>query len=315
MRKVIKIVWVLAFAVSIILNIYLLRGNIHNYLAGISGNGKINQKSTEIGRRKDEIKNGSQNAEDKASDTSRQVSGENTRKLNYAALDSLSNEKKSWGLPGNNEHKAPEIPAATAQLLVKYNGIYIGDTASNKVYLTFDEGYENGYTPAILDTLKVNKVRTIFFVTKPYVQKNPDLVKRMLEEGHKVGSHTVSHPSLPEIGNESLEKELAGFDEFFYNEYNVHFKYMRPPSGEYSERVLEAARELRYKTVFWSFAYLDYDVNNQKGAEYAYNKVMDNLHKGAVMLLHAVSKDNAEALDRIIKSLREQGYKLSSFDL
>jgi peptidoglycan-N-acetylmuramic acid deacetylase len=315
MRKVRKIILALAFAVSIILNIYLLRSNIHNYFAAISENGKINQKSTDTGHKKNETENGGQNAENKALGASRQVLGKNATKLNYAALDSVSNEKKSWGLPGNHDHKAPEISAATGELLGKYGGIYIGDTASNKVYLTFDEGYENGYTPAILDTLKLNKVKTIFFVTKPYVQKNSGLVKRMLDEGHKVGSHTVSHPSLPEIGKESLEKELAGFDGYFYSEFNAHFKYLRPPSGEYSERVLEAARELGYKSVFWSFAYLDYDVNNQKGTEYAYNKVMDNLHNGAVILLHAVSKDNTEALDRIIKGIRKQGYALSSFDL
>jgi peptidoglycan-N-acetylmuramic acid deacetylase len=236
-------------------------------------------------------------------------------KLDFMALDKLDNTKYAWGLNLNDEHKTPGIPSDAKQMLEKYGGIYLGDTSRKTVYLTFDEGYENGYTAKILDTLKENDVKALFFVTGPYIRKNSDLVKRMLDEGHEVGNHTINHPSLPETDNPSLEEELYGLDMQFSDKFGRRFKYMRPPMGEYSEKVLEAARQLGYKTVFWSFTYRDFDVNNQKGADYAFKKVMDNLHNGAVILLHAVSRDNAEALDKIIKEIKAQGYSISSFDL
>jgi len=238
-----------------------------------------------------------------------------SNRLDFDILDKLDNTKFSWGLSLNSEHKTPGIPSRAKQLITEYDGIYIGDTTKKVIYLTFDEGYENGYTPKILDTLKENDVKAIFFVTGPYIKKNADLVKRMLDEGHEVGNHTINHPSMPSLGNTELEKEMYGLEERFKSSFGKEFRYLRPPMGEYSERTLAAAQQLGYKTVFWSFAYKDYDVNNQKGADYAYKKVMDNLHNGAVLLLHAVSKDNAEALDRIIKDIRAQDYEIRPFDL
>lgn len=235
--------------------------------------------------------------------------------LDFAMLDTLDNTRLAWGLRLNNRHEVPEVPVRTKELLAKYDGVYTGDTSEKVIYLTFDEGYENGYTPMILDTLKANDVKSIFFVTGPYIKSQPELVQRMLDEGHLVGNHTIKHPSLPTISNEALENELYGLEKQFVDAFGKGFRYMRPPMGEYSEKVLAAARQLGYKTVFWSFAYLDYDVNNQKGPDNAYNVVMNNLHNGAVILLHAVSKDNAEALDRIIKGIREQGYEIRPFDL
>jgi peptidoglycan-N-acetylmuramic acid deacetylase len=238
-----------------------------------------------------------------------------TEKLDSAYIDKLDNTKLSWWFTPNKEHKTPGIPSNAKELCQKYDGIYIGNTEGKVIYLTFDEGYENGYTPKILDTLKENEVKAIFFVTGPYIKKNPDLVRRMLDEGHQVGNHSINHPSLPTVDNITLEKELLWLEKNFQDSFGRGFKYMRPPMGEYSERTLAAAQQLGYKTVFWSFAYKDYDVNDQKGADYAYRKVMDNLHNGSVMLLHAVSKDNAEALDRIIKDIKAQGYEIRAFDL
>ncbi|MCR4435252.1 MAG: delta-lactam-biosynthetic de-N-acetylase [Clostridiales bacterium] len=236
-------------------------------------------------------------------------------KLDFTVLDKLDNTKYGWGLTLNNQHTTPGVSSQAKKLLSKYDGFYVGDTSKKIIYLTFDEGYENGYTPKILDTLKENDVKSIFFVTGPYVRENPQLVKRMLDEGHLVGNHTINHPSLPQVSDASLEKELYGLEKEFSAAFGKGFKYMRPPMGEYSERVLAAAKQLGYKTIFWSFAYLDYDVKNQKGADHAYNMVMKNLHNGAVILLHAVSKDNAEALDRIIKGIRDEGYEIRPFDL
>lgn len=236
-------------------------------------------------------------------------------KLDFEALQGLDNTKYAWWLTLNNRHETPGIPDVAKKLIEKQDGIYLGDTSKKTVYLTFDEGYENGYTPKILDTLKANDVKALFFVTGPYVKQQGDLIQRMLDEGHLVGNHTINHPSLPKLEAKALENELYGLEKQFAEKFNKGFRYMRPPMGEYSERVLAAAKQLGYKTVFWSFAYRDFETNNQKGADYAYKMVMSNLHNGAVILLHAVSKDNAEALDRIIKDIRAQGYTISPFDL
>ena len=238
-----------------------------------------------------------------------------TIKLDTAVLDKLDNTKAGWWISLNKTHQPTTVTPEIKNLIDKHNGIYIGDTSKKVVYLTFDEGYENGYTPMILDTLKKNDVKALFFVTGPYVKDQGSLIKRMLDEGHQVGNHSVNHPSLPTVGYAGLEKELLGLEQQFTEKFGKGFKYMRPPMGEYSQRTLEAAKQMGYKTVFWSYAYKDYDVKDQKGADYAYKMVMDNLHNGAVYLLHAVSKDNAEALDRIIKDIKAQGYEIRPFDL
>lgn len=235
--------------------------------------------------------------------------------LDRDALKHICNKRYSWWIRLNKKNEPTTINKNAKEILKKYNGVYIGNTDEKTIYLTFDEGYENGYTPMILDTLKENDVKAVFFITHPYIAKNSDLVKRMIEEGHEVGNHTVNHHSLPSLKISTLEKEFLSLEESFTKLTGKSMKYMRPPKGEYSERVLEAARQLGYKTVFWSYAYKDYDVKNQKGADHAYKMVMDNLHNGAVILLHAVSKDNAEALDRIIKSIKASGYDIKPFDL
>lgn len=242
----------------------------------------------------------------------RQLQGE---MLDLATLDKLDNTKAGWWIQLNKEHKTPTITPAIKSLIDKYGGYYVGDTSKKQIYLTFDEGYENGYTPKILDTLKANNVKTIFFITGQFLRENPDLVQRMLDEGHQVGNHSINHPSLPTVSNATMENELIGLEKQFSEKFGKSFKYIRPPMGEYSEKTLAACQQMGYKTIFWSFAYLDYDVNNQKGADNAYKMVMDNLHNGAIYLLHAVSKDNTEALDRIIKAIRAEGYTISPFDL
>ncbi len=235
--------------------------------------------------------------------------------LDSSALGKLDNTRYAWELRLNTKRETPGIPGYANKLTSKYNAVWVGDTSKKVIYLTFDEGYENGYTPMILDTLKKNDVKALFFITGPYLKTEQKLVKRMLDEGHTVGNHTINHPSLPEMSLDKLNYEMSGLEKQFKAVFGKGFNYMRPPKGEYSARTLEAAHELGYKTVFWSFAYADYDVNKQQGADHAYNMVMSHLHNGAVLLLHAVSKDNAEALDRIIKGIREQGYEIVPFDL
>lgn len=231
-----------------------------------------------------------------------------------ADLSSLNNAKLSWGLK-KNKNALPDIDPGSADILKKYDGYYVGDTTKKDIYLTFDEGYENGYTATILGVLKNQNVPACFFVTGPYLEKETKLIKRMVEEGHEVGNHTVNHPSMPKVGDiEELENEMLDLDRMLYDMTGKTMKYMRPPMGEYSERTLALTKSLGYKTVFWSIAYVDWDLKKQLGEDFVYNSVINYLHDGAIILMHAVSKDNANALDRIITEAKRQGYVFKSLN-
>lgn len=223
-----------------------------------------------------------------------------------------SDVKQGWGLK-KNKNAPPDIPNATVELLKKYGAIYKSDEPKT-LYLTFDEGYENGYTGKILDILRDNQVPAAFFVTGPYIKKEQELIKRMTNEGHIVGNHTVNHPSMPDVSDEKIKSELDDLTKSYRELTGKEMKFFRPPMGEFSERTLKQTYEMGYTNVFWSFAYKDWETNNQKGTGYAYNQIMDGVHDGAILLLHAVSKDNAEILDKVIKDLKAQGYKFNSLE-
>jgi peptidoglycan-N-acetylmuramic acid deacetylase len=226
----------------------------------------------------------------------------------------LSNKLLSWGIKRNPNNQVPDADPGAPELLKKYGGLYLGDTTQKVIYLTFDEGYENGYTPKILDVLRDNGVKAVFFITGPYLKQNEDLVRRMVEEGHIVGNHTLHHPSLPTISDRQIEEEVLGLDRVFHEKFGKNMKYLRPPRGEYSERTLAITQKLGYCNLFWSFAYDDWYKDKVRGADYAYDIVMRNLHNGAILLLHAVSRDNAYALDSIIKGARERGYTIGNIN-
>jgi len=227
-------------------------------------------------------------------------------------VSNMTNEKNGWGLK-KNKNAPPDVPSAVIELLQKNGAIYKSDE-TKVLYLTFDEGYENGYTAKILDVLKENNVPAAFFVTGPYIKKESELVKRMTSEGHIVGNHTVNHPSMPDVTDEKLREEIEGLAKNYHELTGKEMKFFRPPMGEYSERTLKLTSDLGYVSVFWSFAYKDWEVNNQKGTGYAYNQIMDGVHDGAILLLHAVSRDNAEILDKVIKDLKNKGYVFKSLD-
>lgn len=227
---------------------------------------------------------------------------------------SYDNEKIAWGLK-KNEGAEPEVPAEWAELLRRYDGCYLGNTSEKYLYLTFDEGYENGFTPQILDVLKKNNVPAAFFVTGDYLEKEPELIKRMVNEGHIVGNHTQNHPSMPGVTSQKeLENEITELDNKFYEITKTHMKYIRPPKGEFSERTLAVSKKLGYKTVLWSSAYADWDVNERKGEDFAFNSVIKYIHNGNIILLHAVSADNANALERIITECKNQGFQFKSLE-
>ncbi len=226
------------------------------------------------------------------------------------AVNATADSKQGWGLK-KNKNAPPEVPAQTVELLKKYGAIYKSEEPKI-LYLTFDEGYENGYTAKILDVLKENQVPAAFFVTGPYIKKETELIKRMTDEGHIVGNHTVNHPSMPDLSDEELKTELENLTQSYQDLTGKEMKFFRPPMGEFSQRTLKLTSEMGYTNVFWSFAYKDWETNNQKGTGYAYNQIMDGVHDGAILLLHAVSKDNAEILDKVIKDLKAQGYTFKS---
>lgn len=219
-----------------------------------------------------------------------------------------------WGLKRSSNGGIPEVGVEESRILLNNGGIYIGDVKEKVLYLTFDEGYENGYTNKILDVLKDNGVQGVFFITGDYLEREAELVRRMVEEGHEVGNHTLKHPSLPTISNDRVEKEILELDRRFYDKFNKHMRMLRPPMGEYNDSCLKIASELNNTCVLWSFAYEDWKRDTFKGSEYAFNIVNKNLHNGAIILLHAVSKDNSEALDKIIKEAKKQGFTFGNAD-
>ena len=220
--------------------------------------------------------------------------------------------KQGWGFKKIEEHK-PQFTKEQIETMEKYGCIYSGKDEKS-VYLTFDEGYENGYTKQILDTLRKNSVPAAFFITGDYFEKNGDLVDIMVKDGHIVGNHTINHPSLPSLSKNDIKKEIDGLSDHFLGKYGKSMKYLRPPMGEYSEKTLEITKEMGYTNVFWSFAYKDWEVDSQKGKNNALNQIKKYLHGGCVILLHAVSKDNADAMEEIITYVRQKGYEFKSLE-
>lgn len=191
---------------------------------------------------------------------------------------------------------------------------YDNASQSKVLYLTFDCGYDNGYTEKILDTLKEKKVKAAFFCTVDEMKSAPDVIARMIKEGHIVGNHSTTHPSFDEISRSEMTKEIQDCDNYLRKNFGYTSKYFRFPKGEYSECALELVDSLGYTSVFWSLSYADWDTKAQKGGDYAFEKVTSRLHSGAIILLHAVSSDNAEAMGRIIDYARQQGYEFKSLD-
>ena len=196
-----------------------------------------------------------------------------------------------------------------------FDAICLDTKSEEKVlYLTFDCGYENGYTSKILDVLKEKGITAAFFCTLPQVRDNKELIARMINEGHIVGNHSVSHPDFSALSAEKIIEEVKGFDDYMRENFGYSSLYFRYPQGKYSERSTAVLNELGFKCIFWSLAYADWDIENQKGALYAYETVLSRIHPGAVILLHSVSSDNAGALSDIIDTAVSKGYAFKSLE-
>ena len=221
----------------------------------------------------------------------------------------------SWGLSFQTEGQPPVGPAA-ADTLSQFDAVYVGDTSRKVLYLTFDAGYENGSTEKILDVLQAHNVPAAFFLVGNYIEQNPDLVKRMVNEGHIVANHTMHHPDMSKLSTmEAFSKELTDLEILYHSVTGQEMpKYYRPPQGIYSKENLQMAKELGYKTVFWSLAYVDWNNDAQPTKEQAFSKLLPRTHNGAVVLLHSTSKTNAEILDELLTIWKDQGYTFESIE-
>ena len=243
--------------------------------------------------------------------------GKKTTIFTSASLEqiaALNNQKIGWGIKRNNNHQQPDLGKKNKSLMDQYNGICIGNNNDPFIYLTFDMGYEAGYTGKILEVLKQNNVTATFFITAHYLNTQPDLVKRMIDEGHIVGNHTVNHKSMPDCSLETIKAEVMNLHTAIYEKFGYEMKYIRPPKGEYSERTLAYTNSLNYTTVMWSFAYDDWEESKQGREEYGKKKILENLHNGEVMLLHGTSKDNSNILSEVIQQVKKEGYEFHSLD-
>ena len=224
-------------------------------------------------------------------------------------------ETGSWGLSFQSEGSAP-IGNAGQDQLKALDAAYLGDTEEKVIYLTFDSGYENGCTAQILDILKAHDVKAAFFLVGNYLERNADLVRRMVEEGHTVGNHTMHHYDMSKISDKAaFTKELTDLEELYRTVTGQELpKFYRPPQGIYSEENLKMAKELGYKTVFWSLAYVDWKNDAQPSHDEAFSKLLPRTHKGAVVLLHSTSKTNAEILDQLLTQWEELGYRFGTIE-
>ena len=226
---------------------------------------------------------------------------------------SASVQSASWGLSFQEEGKRP-AGNATIDDLKQYNAYYASDTDEKILYLTFDAGYENGNTPAILEALKKHQAPAVFFAVGNFIKDNPDLIKRMITEGHIVGNHTMTHPDMSQISSmESFQKELEGVEELYTSVTGEPMtKFYRPPRGVYSTENLSMAKELGYSTFFWSLAYVDWIQEQQPSKEEAFQKLIPRIHPGAIVLLHNTFSTNAAILDELLTRWEEMGYQFHS---
>lgn len=317
-KKVIGVVIIVFVAGVVIWN----WNNIFAFFnSGFNQNGKAglvteeNSSKKGVRRGKEDTSDG-RNADEKSSKNPKESMKPRKRVIvddtDYSLYD---NTLYSWWFKRNDNHEQSGCQEDFD--ITQYDAHYTVPVSEKKMYITFDCGYENGFTPGILDILKEEEVTAAFFVTQTFIRDNVDLVKRMKEEGHLVCNHTVTHPSMPSKSVEDQQKEMLTCESYMKEAtgYDMDL-FFRPPKGEYSKRTLQIAKDLGYTTVFWSMAYLDYDVNNQPSKQHVIDHFSKYYHPGAIPLLHNVSSANHDALQQIIQDLKKEGYTFGSlYDL
>ncbi|TGB05436.1 delta-lactam-biosynthetic de-N-acetylase [Halobacillus salinus] len=221
---------------------------------------------------------------------------------------------EGWGYKKSQEGEVPDV-GRYGPMVEEYDGFYVDPSGDKTVYFTFDNGYEQGYTGQVLDVLREKDVPAAFFITGHYIESAPELVKRMAKEGHLIGNHSWSHPDFTKVSKDKMEEELKRVNEAVRELTDQEtMSFVRPPRGTFNDQTLKWAEEFGYTHAFWSVAFKDWETDNQKGWEYAYNSVLNQIHPGAVILLHSVSQDNADALSELIDELRKRGYKFGTLN-
>ena len=224
-------------------------------------------------------------------------------------------ESLHWGFQKGSNEKQAQAGSAFDQLLKKYGAYYKGSPDEKIIYLTFDNGYENGNTIPILDTLKKEKIPATFFLTGHYLNSATDLVKRMVNEGHEIGNHSYGHPNMANLSEARMKEEWEKFDKLLKEKTGIKkTQFVRPPAGVFSESLLAYGNELGYRHMFWSVAFVDWHADKPQGKEYSYNHLMNQLHPGAIILMHTVSPDNGEALPDFIRDAKKKGYSFGSLE-
>lgn len=219
-----------------------------------------------------------------------------------------------WGYKKNSNKQIPDV-GKYGTILDSHLAFYADKQTDKDIYLTFDNGYEAGFTDMILDVLEKEKVPATFFITGHYIEEEPALVKRMVNNGHIIGNHSYYHPDFTTMSKTEIDRELQMVeDKVAEITDQKEMKYVRPPRGTFNEQTLEWTNELGYISVFWSLAFKDWETNKQKGWKYAYEQITDQIHPGAILLLHTVSEDNAQALEKVIQKLKDDGYQFKSLD-
>ena len=279
--------------------------------SGFNQNGKVGKVTEE---KKDGKSNG-QEKEEHEKEVRKEKPKAERKIINDTDYSQYSNIPYAWWFKRNDVHEKSGCQEDFD--IGQYDAFYIVPTTEKVMYVTFDCGYENGFTPGILDVLKETDVQAAFFVTQTFIRDNVELVKRMKEEGHLVCNHTVTHPSMPTKTVGEQQQELMTCEEYMKEATGCEMDlFYRPPKGEYSEQSLQVAKDLGYTTVFWSMAYLDYDVNNQPSTGHVIEHFEKYYHPGAIPLLHNVSKANHDALKQVICNLKAEGYTFGSlYDL
>ena len=283
-------------------------------------NSSENDSSSEESSSEDDAQNTFKTQENTTSSDSGIIYEDDTAYVpNTAPVDvdisTLNREQITWG-PGSTLGSDGR-PDAPVQLQEKYGhlGAYFIGSQTKKIYLTFDQGYENGFTTPILDTLKEKNVSAVFFVTMDYATKNHDLIRRMIDEGHIVANHSNHHPNMTTISDDKCVDEIMSLHSYIKENFAYDMWLFRPPEGAFSEHTLGVAQSQGYQSVFWSFAYKDWEVDNQPERAAALDRMTSFLHDGAIYLLHAVSETNAEVLDEFIDDAQTKGYNFSRYDL
>ncbi len=297
---------------------------VFSLLTGCSNSGDSSSKDASEDESSAVVEDNDSNVDDNEETSTLESTYDYTVKMDvtnvdFTALSALSNSDIPYGFnySDRDEQNRPNGVYYYDNHLrySEYNCYTHIETDEKTIYLTFDAGYENGYTAIILDTLKEKGVQAVFFVTKSFCETEPELVQRMIDEGHIIGNHTCSHPSsgMPSLGLEAEYEDIKTLNDYVYDNFGYQMRLFRFPKGMASEQAVALLDQMGYNSVFWSFAYVDYNTSDQKDPTETLSLCLENLHPGAIYLLHAVSSTNATILGDFIDNSREQGFDFSVF--